>query len=255
MSVNNGYHTKATGLALETAEKHSGEHEFKLYGACFCPFVQRAWIHLEMSGLDYQYLEIDPYAKPKELTDINPKGLVPSLRHGKWGCYESNVLMEYIEDMRPTLFEGLSPQQKADARLWTHFVNGNIVPGFYRLLQAQEEKAQIENGKELQQHIDTMVKAMDPKGPFFFGDQLGFVDVAIAPWIVRIEKVLKPYRAWMPPLEGRWKVFFEAVMKHDAVRATTSDDTLYLDSYKRYAENRPNTSQVANAINAGRALP
>lgn len=255
MSVNNGYHTKATGKALETAQIHAGDHEFKFYGACFCPFVHRAWIHLELSGLDYQYIEVDPYAKPKELTDINPKGLVPSLRHGPWGCYESSVLMEYIEDMQSTLFKGLSPQEKADQRLWAHFVNGNLVPSFYRFLQAQEEDQQIAHGQELQEHCNTLVSAMDSSGPFFRGSQIGFVDVAVAPWIVRIEKVLKPYRGWMPPIEGRWGKFYSAILSHDAVRSTTSSDELYLDSYKRYAENRPNTSQVANAINAGRQLP
>lgn len=29
------YHKKATGQALETAEKHSGDNELKLFGSCF----------------------------------------------------------------------------------------------------------------------------------------------------------------------------------------------------------------------------
>lgn len=29
------YHKKATGKALETAEKHSQHHELKLFGSCF----------------------------------------------------------------------------------------------------------------------------------------------------------------------------------------------------------------------------
>src|ERR1700753_3112033 len=60
------------------------------------PFVQRVWIALEFKGMDYQYIEVDPYAKPKSLLVVNPRGLVPALRHGDWGCYESTVLMEYV---------------------------------------------------------------------------------------------------------------------------------------------------------------
>ena len=60
------------------------------------PFVQRVWIVLELKGLAYQYVEVDPYQKPKVLLDINPRGLVPALRHGDWGCYESTVLLEYV---------------------------------------------------------------------------------------------------------------------------------------------------------------
>ncbi|KAH0131806.1 hypothetical protein KCU67_g16715, partial [Aureobasidium melanogenum] len=76
------YYKKATGKALETAEKHSQHHELKLFGSCFCPFVQRVWISLEMKGLDYQYIEVDPYKKPQQLLEVNPRGLVPALRHG-----------------------------------------------------------------------------------------------------------------------------------------------------------------------------
>lgn len=60
------------------------------------PFVQRVWIALELKGLPYQYIEVDPYQKPQSLLEVNPRGLVPALRHGDWGCYESTVLMEYV---------------------------------------------------------------------------------------------------------------------------------------------------------------
>jgi len=46
-----------------------------------------------------------------------------------------------------------------------------------------------------------------------------------------------------------------AIEGNDAVKDTTSDDQLYLDSYERYAENRPNTSQVQEAVNSGKGLP
>jgi hypothetical protein len=28
--------------------------------------------------------------------DVNPRGLVPGIRHGDWGCGESTVLLEYV---------------------------------------------------------------------------------------------------------------------------------------------------------------
>lgn len=42
---------------------------------------------------------------------------------------------------------------------------------------------------------------------------------------------------------------------HRSVKETTSGDELYLDSYERYAQNRPGTSQVQQAVNEGRGLP
>jgi glutathione S-transferase len=51
---------------------------------------------LEVKGLAYQYVEVDPYKKPQALLEVNPRGLVPGIRHGDWGCGESTVLMEYV---------------------------------------------------------------------------------------------------------------------------------------------------------------
>ena len=58
--------------------------------------MQRVWIALELKGLGYQYVEVDPYKKPDALLEVNPRGLVPALRHGSWGSYESTVLLEYV---------------------------------------------------------------------------------------------------------------------------------------------------------------
>ncbi|KAF2088943.1 hypothetical protein K490DRAFT_38222 [Saccharata proteae CBS 121410] len=251
------YHTKATGHALTTVKKHSKEHELKLFGSCFCPFVQRVWISLECKQIPYQYIEVDPYKKPQSLLEVNPRGLVPALRHGDWACYESTVLMEYLEDIG----EGnslLPPDAKTRAisRLWSDHINRHIIPGFYHFLQEQDNSKQLEHAGELKNQISKLVDAADKDGPFFLGEDISFVDIQIAPWVIRLNRVLKPYRGWPEPeLGSRWGKWVEAIEKNEHVQATTSTDDLYLDSYERYAENRPNTSQLANAVNSGRGLP
>lgn len=103
--------------------------------------MQRVWIALEAKGLQYQYIEVDPYKKPQALLEVNPRGLVPAIRHGDWGCGESTVLMEYVrshaslcneevlitlqlDDLgvgHPLLPQG-NPQLRASCRLWTDHV-------------------------------------------------------------------------------------------------------------------------------------
>ena len=221
------------------------------------PFVQRIWIALEAKGLPYQYIEVDPYKKPAHLLAINPRGLVPALRHGDWGCYESTVLMEYLEDLHSgiSLFPS-DPRGRAHCRLWADHINRHIVPSFYPILQSQTVEEQATNTATLKTQLQTLINAAHPDGPFFLGDSLSFTDCQIAPWIIRLRRVLGPYRGWPDPEEGsRWKKWVDAIEDCEAVRATTSGDELYIDSYERYAENRPDTSQVAQAVNEGRGLP
>jgi glutathione S-transferase len=247
------YHKRATGEALNTVRNHTKESDLKLFGSCFCPFVQRVWIALEAKGIDYQYVEVDPYKKPPELLEVNPRGLVPAIRHGDWACYESTVLLDYLEDLgelwnqtgtggasgQPVvpLFPPISnPQLRAHCRLWNDHINRHITPGFYRYLQAQDMSKQMEHGEELKTEISRLVDAADPEGPFFLGPELSIVDVQFAPWMLRLSRVLAHYRGWPPPEEGsRWEAWLHAIESHDAIRRTTSDDELYLDSYERYA--------------------
>jgi glutathione S-transferase len=108
----------------------------------------------------------------------------------------------------------------------------------------------------LKEHISTLVSAADPTGPFFLGKEMTFVDVQMAPWVIRLKLVLGPYRGWPEPENGtRWEKWVSAIEGESSVKATTSDKQLYYDSYERYAENRKDTSQLANAINSGRSLP
>jgi glutathione S-transferase len=220
--------------------------------------VQRVWISLEAKGIPYQYIEVDPYKKPQSLLDVNPRGLVPAIRHGPtWSTHESTVIMEYFEDIggKHSLFPS-DPKDKATSRLWTDHINRLIIPAFYRLLQAQDPNDQISHATELRTEISKLVDAADPAGPFFLGKTIGFVDVQIAPWVIRLRRVLGLYRGWPEPEKGsRWAKWVNAIENDKSVKATTSDDGLYLDSYERYAENRPDTSQLANAVNSGRGLP
>lgn len=74
-------HPVATGSAKSIVDAHQAEQPLKLYSGWFCPFVQRAWTVLEEKKIPYQYIEVNPYDKPKSLLDLNPRGLVPTLQY------------------------------------------------------------------------------------------------------------------------------------------------------------------------------
>ncbi|EGX53637.1 hypothetical protein AOL_s00006g95 [Orbilia oligospora ATCC 24927] len=166
---------------------------------------------------------------------LSLQGLVPALAHKDWGCYESTVLMEYVDDISEKKLLPEDPKQKAYSRLWADHISRNIVPTFYRYLQAQEVEKQAEYGKEFEKQVNTLLEAADPQGPFFAGTKLSFVDVMVAPWILRCPRVLQPYRGWQPPSEdSRFGRYISALESERSVKATTSDEELYLDSDREY---------------------
>jgi len=280
------YHLEATGPALDTVKKHSEAQDITLFGSCFCPFVQRAWVALEYLEIPYKYYEVDPYKKPADLLEVSPKGLVPGLKLHKYtpprGLNESTVILEYLEDLAANTTKRsllpIDPYARALVRLQCDHISRSIVPAFYRFLQAQEESAQIEGGKEFRSALEALVTLFERAeceivqggGAAGVGEQkalraglglwledgdLSLSDVMVAPWIFRATNVLKHYRAFELPAGEKFGAWISRLFSHPAWKCTCSTEELYLDSYERYAQNRPNTSQVANAINAGKPLP
>ena len=115
-------------------------------------------------------------------------------------------------------------------------VNRHLVPGFYRVLQEQDQQGQLEKAQELRVSMEQLLEVAHSRGPFFMGPQMSLVDIQAAPWILRLRRVLKPYRGWPDPDQGsRLAAWVDAIETDPHVQATTSTDDLYLDSYERYA--------------------
>ncbi|TFK47528.1 glutathione S-transferase [Heliocybe sulcata] len=277
--TNKSYHTSCTGAALQTADAHTSPSEITFFAACFCPFVQRVWVALEYLGIGYKVrddfpYEVDPYKKPPALLEVSPKGLVPGLKLETFspprGLNESTVILEYLEDLaanttkRSLLPAASDPYARALVRLQADHINRTLVPSFYRFLQAQETEAQLTAGKEFHSAIEGLVSHFSRAetenvesalGLWREGGEIGWTDVMAGPWLFRATNVLKHYRAFSLPEGPKFEAYLKRLFDHPAFKATCSDEQLYLDSYERYAYNRPNTSQVANAINSGRGLP
>ncbi|KAJ7098757.1 glutathione S-transferase [Mycena belliarum] len=279
------YHLQCTGSAMETVERHSAAEDITLFGSCFCPFVQRVWVALEYLGIPYKYYEVDPYKKPADLLEVSPKGLVPGLKLHKYtpprALNESTVILEYIEDLaasttRRSLLP-TDPYARALVRLQCDHIGRSVVPAWYRFLQAQEQAAQIEAGKDFRTSIENPVALFERAereimqgGASGVGEQralgaglglwlengdLNLSDVMVGPWIFRASNVLKHYRGFEFALGDKFGAWINRLFNHPDFKSTCSTEAVYIDSYERYASNRPNTSQVANAINSGKPLP
>ncbi|VUC36169.1 unnamed protein product [Clonostachys rosea] len=231
---------RATGAAMATIRKHNKDSELKLYSACFCPFSQRVWVALEAKGIAYQYCEINPYNRPapSAFLEGNPGGCVPIIRQGDWTCAESGIILEYLEDIDENVpLHPTDPKQRANSRVWTRFIDSEIVTAFFNLLRAEDLAQQAEATDQLQSAIARLVVAAHEEGPFFFGDTLSLVDIHFAPFAIRLSRVIQPLRGWLDPLpDTRWHRWLSAMEGNAHVKATTSGRELYIETTELLAQ-------------------
>jgi glutathione S-transferase len=61
------------------------------------------WIVLVANLIHLRVDEIDPYKKPKELLEISPKSMVPSIKLNNYspprGLNESMVILDFLEEL------------------------------------------------------------------------------------------------------------------------------------------------------------
>ncbi|XP_078346836.1 uncharacterized protein LOC144632109 [Oculina patagonica] len=184
--------------------------------------------------------------------------MVPVIVHNNKSIYESPVCIEYVDEAWPSepRLMPTDPYKRAHSRIWGDFIGKKIIPSFYGLLMKQSEAEQQEIKIKLTSYLLDLVKAMDPKGPFFQGEKIGYVDIMLAPYGARFF-ILKHYRGFEVPNSEefeRFHVWWEAVRNVPAVKVTLQDDSKLLDIYQRYADGSAK-SKVAEAIRKGGQMP
>jgi len=205
--------------------------------------------------------------------NLNPRGLVPTLRYAGKPLYESTVICEFLEDASPNqgvkLFP-FDPFEKARARIWIDFVTSRIIPSFHRFLQYQPEpgtgedqaaQGLIKVREEFLESLKQFTQPMADEEPYFLGKELSMVDVIIAPWAVRLW-VFDHFKGGLKIPENepdaaiwaRWTTWLDAINALPSIKITESERSKYLSIYQRYADNTAQ-SELAKATRSGRGVP
>ena len=86
-----------------------------------CPFVQRVTALLEAKNIPYEIDFISLKDKPQWFLDISPTGQVPVVvTEGGTPLFESDAIIEYIDEISAPLEAGLTPEAKALNRAWSY---------------------------------------------------------------------------------------------------------------------------------------
>ncbi len=164
--------------------------------------------------------------------DINPKGLVPAVEYQGKALYESVILCEFLEDAYPSYEPKLlpaDPYTRAYTRVWVDHISKNVVPAYFRLVQAQDAERQKAALNDFNQALGTL--AAQVKGPYFLGEAFSLVDIAVAPWVVR-DYIPGEHRGFRrEAVANGWKAYAETVEKRDSVLKTQSVSCIFGQIY------------------------
>ena len=116
--------------------------------------------------------------------DISPNGQVPVLitNNGK-ALFESEAIVEYLEEVFPPLQPALPPEDKASNRAWSYLASKNYLVQCVAQ-RSPDANTLKERSEKLGQAFD---KIEDQLGdtPFFGGKAIGTVDVA---WLALLHR-------------------------------------------------------------------
>lgn len=152
-----------------------------------CPFVQRAAISLAEKDIEFERKDIDLANKPEWFLKISPLGKVPLLIVSEDGkddvvIFESNVILEYLEDTTKPKLHPTDALERARHRSWNEF--GGAVMGLVWGLFMQTDSEKLDATVADIQSKFALLEAELAKnnaGVLFAGEKFTTVDAIYAP--------------------------------------------------------------------------
>lgn len=191
-----------------------------LISSVTCPWVQRSAITLGVKNIDFDVTYINLRDKPDWFLKISPHGKVPVLQIDDQILFESNAILEYLDESYEPHLHPADPIKRARNRAWNEFIrdfSSALTSMTYS--KSREELAQaIEKAPARIERVEEAIaNDRDNDGPFFNGDKLCLVDATYGPFFQRFaiaEKVLKTGVLKKFPLVQAWS---DALLASEAI--------------------------------------
>lgn len=165
-----------------------------LYSFRRCPYAMRARLALWHSGVTFEVREILLKDKPPSMLEASPKGTVPVLvlnTVSKFGEQFSEVVIDESQDIMLWALtqndpEGWLPQSNGldDALSLIDRMDNGFKPWLdkYKYFERHPERSQVDYRQEFEVFISELETRLSQSN-YLLGNQFGFLDAAIAPFI------------------------------------------------------------------------
>jgi glutathione S-transferase len=157
----------------------------KIVSFKICPFVQRVTAALEAKRIPYEIEYINLNDKPQWFLDISPNGQVPILvTENGTTLFESDAIIEYIDDEFGYLESNLSNENKALDRAWSYLGAKHYLTQC-GALSSKSKTAFEERTANFIKVFEKVEKKLTSDTTFFKSDELSKVDIAWLPLLHR----------------------------------------------------------------------
>lgn len=148
-------------------------------------YSHRVRIVLAEKGINVDIVPVDLAQLPEDLIDLNPYNSVPTLVDRELVLYDSQVIMEYLDERfpHPPLMP-VDPVSRANNRLMLHRIEADLYCQLDIVLNGAE-KAAAKAKKEIRDNL-VMVSPIFEQKPYFLSDEFSLVDCALAPLLWRL---------------------------------------------------------------------
>ena len=137
-------------------------------------------------GVSVDIVEVDPDDRPDELSQINPYNTLPTLLDRDLVLYQSNVIMEYLDERfpHPPLLP-VYPVARAQSKLLMHRIEKDWSSAV-DLLMSGSGKDKTRN--ELRESLAGIAPIFDDR-KFFMNEEFSLVDCCVAPILWRLPAI------------------------------------------------------------------
>ena len=187
-------------------------------------YSQRVRLVLAEKGVAVEIIDVDPAHIPEDLTDLNPYNSLPTLIDRELVLYQSQVIMEYLDERfpHPPLLP-VYPVARAQSRLFVHRIQRDWCTAVDTIMAGKSKDTVIDRArKELRESLVTIAPIFDGK-PFFMSEEFTLVDRCVGPILWRLPVL----GIELPPKQGKPILdYMDRMFERDSFQASLSEAEL-----------------------------
>jgi RNA polymerase-associated protein len=150
-------------------------------------YSQRVRLVLAEKGVAVEIMDVEPGNMPEDLAQLNPYNSLPTLVDRELVLYESQVIMEYLDERfpHPPLLP-VYPVARAQSRLYMYRIQKDWCGYVNTIVAGRSKDTVIDRArKELRESLVAIAPVFADK-PYFMNEEFTLVDCCVGPILWRL---------------------------------------------------------------------